>query len=401
MQSIFLVCIGMLIFIGGSLLLKSKKTTSDHIVIIWTVLAIFSQLGFYYVAIGEYKEHLRFSQFVFSTLLLHAPMLYFYVQAQLDPHFTFNSKKLLHLTPLFIFYLLHIPEFSQNVGLSVCANHFGCYLSNKPCSIVYNFSKMILNTFYLMLTFFVYRDLYKSTNKLKEKEKIRFVWIKILLYATFSLNIFIIFYRLLEVGQIHIFPENLFLMNIVISANIIVFSFIGSNFLGILDSLKLINKFFVYINIKTSFYLKNKICEEDLIPMEDCHSEFGLSEETIQKYSIKLKKFMTEKKPFLEPQLTRVKLAEVLEIPSHHLAYIIKLKYNQTFNDFINTYRLELLLEMLDDQKYANYTLLALAYECGFNSKSTFNRFFKNHLGKTPSEILKLRQQDMEIRLAG
>lgn len=402
MESIFLVCIGMLIFIGGSLLLKSNKSKSDHIIIAWSVLAILSQLGFYYVATGNYAMNVRFSQFVFGTLLLHAPMLYFYVQAQLDPNFTFNVKNLLHLTPLFIFYLLHIPEFSQNVGMSVCSSHFGCYLSNKPCSVVYNFSKLILNTFYLMLTFFTYRDLYKPENKRKGHEKIDFLWIKILLYVTFSLNIFIIIYRLLEVGQIHIFPANLFLMNIVISAYIIVFSFIGSNFTGILDFLKLVNKLLIYIDIKMSYYLKKEQAEDELIPeLDDCQNAFGLCEDTLEKYLVMLKKYILEEKPFLDQHLSRAKLAGLIKIPSHHLAYVIKIKYNQTFTDFINSYRLELLLEKLDEPKYKNFTLLALAFECGFNSKSTFNRCFKTHLGKTPTEFLKLKHENVEMKLAG
>lgn len=401
MESLFLVSIGMLIFIGGSLLLKSNKSVSDHIIILWSVLAILSQLGFYYIEIGEYEQHVRFSQFVFGTLLLHAPMLYFYVQAQLDPNFTFSFKSLIHLTPLVFFYLLHIPEFSQNVGVTICSKHFGCYLSNKPCSVVYNFSKLILNSFYIMLSFFTFRDLYKPIEKRSAKVKINYLWVKILLFVALSLNVFIIIYRLLEVSKIYIFPKGLFVMNIVISAYILVFSFVGSNFTGILDFLKLLSKLFVYLKVKIAFRFNNEVKEDEQMPeLDNGIIAFGLGEDTIEKYFVLLKKFMQEKKPFLEQHLTRVKLAEMLEIPSHHLAYIIKLKYNQTFNDFINTYRLDLLLEMLDDQKYANFTLLALAYECGFNSKSTFNRFFKSHLGKTPTEILKLRQQDMQVRLA-
>ena len=401
MESLFLVRVGMLIFIGGSLLLKSKKTLSDHIIIVWSVLAILSQLGFYYVAKGEYEQHVRFAQFVFGTLLLHAPMLYFYVQAQLDPNFTFNVKSLLHLTPLLVFYLLHIPEFSLNVGVSVCSKHFGCYLSNKPCSVVYNFSKLILNTFYLMLTFFTFRDLYKPKEKRTAKIQIDFLWIKILLFAAFSLNSFIIIYRLLEVGQIYIFPQGLFVMNIVTSAYILVFSFVGSNFTGVLDFIKLIKKLLIYLKVKIAFNLDIEQKEDELIPeLDDCQNAFGLCEKTLERYLGILKSIFLKEKPFLDQHLTRAKLAGMMKIPSHHLAYVIKMEYNQTFTDFINSYRLELLLEMLDDPKYKNFTLLALAFECGFNSKSTFNRYFKTHLGKTPTEFLKLKQENVEIGMA-
>lgn len=401
MESIFLVSIGMLVFILGSLLLKSKKTKADHMVIVWSVLAILSQIGFYYVAVGEYKEHIRFSQFVFGTLLLHAPLLYFYVRIQLDSNFVFTYKDLLHLTPLVIFYLLHVPEFSQNVGLSLCSKHFGCYLSNKPCSIVYNFSKLLLNSFYIMLAFFTYRDLYKPIQRRSAREKINFLWVKILLYVALSLNLFIIAYRLLEVGQIHIFPKGLFLINIVASVYILIFSFIGSNFTGILDFIKLVGKLFGYIHLKLSYLIAGDEREEDFIPeLEESHNPFGLCSETIKNYVAIINKLMEDKKPFLDQHLTRDKLSKITSIPSHHLAYVIKEEYFQTFTDFVNSWRLELLLKKLEEPKYENYTLLALAFECGFNSKSTFNRFFKSQIGKTPTEFLKLKQENVNIGLA-
>jgi AraC-like DNA-binding protein len=401
MESIFLVCIGMLVFILGSLLLKSNKSTSDHIIIVWSVLAILSQLGFYYVATGEYKEHLRFAQFVFGTLLLHAPLLYFYVRIQLDSSFVFSYKDLFHLTPLLIFYLLHIPEFSQNVGISICSKHFGCYLSNKPCSIVYNFSKIMLNSFYLMLSFFTYRDLNKPIEKRNGREKVNFLWVKILLFVAFSLNVFIIAYRLLEVGQIHIFPANIFVLNIVASLYIIVFSFIGSNFTGLLDFIKLVRKIGVFVRLKLSYQLNIDQFEDDYIPeLDECHNAFGLSEIAIKDYIEVINKLMEEKKPFLDQHITRAKFSELTSIPSHHLAYVIKDKFDQTFTDFVNSWRLDLLLEKLDETKYENYTLLALAFECGFNSKSTFNRYFKTDLGMTPTEFLKMKQENVEIELA-
>lgn len=391
----------MLAFILGSLLLKTNKTKSDHLILVWVILAILSQIGFYYVATGEYQKHIRFAQFTFGTLMLHAPLLYFYVRVQLEPNFVFTYKDLFHLTPIAIFYLLHIPEFSQNVGLSICSKHFGCYLSNKPCSIVYNFSKLFINSFYIMLAFFTYKDLYKPLNKRNTNEKVSYLWVKILLYIALSLNIFIIIYRLLEVGQIHIVPQHLFLINIISSLYILIFSFIGSNFTGILDFLKLIRKIVVFVNLKLSYNFGKETSEEDIAAdLIDEQNAFGLSQQTIMTYVAKLNQVMEDKKPFLDHRLTRAKLSEITSIPSHHLAYVIKEEYFQTYTDFINSWRLELLLKKLEEPKYQNYTLLALAFECGFNSKSTFNRYFKSHLGTTPTEFLKLKHKSMEVDMA-
>jgi len=253
-----------------------------------------------------------------------------------------------------------------------------------------------------MLAFFTYRDLNKPVEKRNNKEKINFLWVKILLYVAFSLNIFIIIYRLLEVGQIHIFPPSLFIVNIVASLYIIVFSFIGTNFTGILDFIKLVRKLVAYVHLKLSYRLNVEPIEEEYIPeLDECHNPFGLCEKTINDYIEIINNLMKEKKPFLDQHLTRAKFSELTSIPSHHLAYVIKEKFDQTFTDFVNSWRLDLLLEKLNETKYENYTLLALAFECGFNSKSTFNRHFKTDLGMTPTEFLKIKHENVKIELAG
>jgi AraC-like DNA-binding protein len=98
---------------------------------------------------------------------------------------------------------------------------------------------------------------------------------------------------------------------------------------------------------------------------------------------------MDKSKPFLKNDLTLQKLAALLDISTHHLSQIINERLNQNFFDFINSYRIEDAKQKLLSPDFRNYTILAIAEECGFNSKSSFNTAFKKFTDQTPSEFRK------------
>lgn len=99
-----------------------------------------------------------------------------------------------------------------------------------------------------------------------------------------------------------------------------------------------------------------------------------------------IKNIMNEKKPYLEPMLTIHELANLVDIPPHQLSKIIHKEFKKNFYEFINLYRIEHFKELIISDKYKNFTILAVAFECGFNSKSAFNRIFKEQTGKTPRD---------------
>lgn len=99
-----------------------------------------------------------------------------------------------------------------------------------------------------------------------------------------------------------------------------------------------------------------------------------------------LEKIMIEKKPYLEPMLTIHDLAELLKLPSHQLSKVIHKEFGKNFYEYINQYRIESFKELVLTEKYKSFTILAIALECGFNSKSAFNRIFKEQTGITPRE---------------
>jgi AraC-like DNA-binding protein len=93
---------------------------------------------------------------------------------------------------------------------------------------------------------------------------------------------------------------------------------------------------------------------------------------------------INSKKPYLDPELTIAKLSEMSGLPVNHVSYLLNTKFNKTFFDFINFYRIEEYKTQVRNPENNNLTLLGISFNCGFNSKATFNRVFKNYLNMTP-----------------
>ncbi len=117
---------------------------------------------------------------------------------------------------------------------------------------------------------------------------------------------------------------------------------------------------------------------------------FGADE--IAAYKDQIEELIQNRKPHLNPNLTLNDLANMLGMPSHTLSKVIKEVYNKNFFDFINTCRIEEFKDNINNPKYHNYTLLGIAFEVGFNSKTAFNRAFKKMTNQTPSEFYQSRK---------
>jgi len=78
----------------------------------------------------------------------------------------------------------------------------------------------------------------------------------------------------------------------------------------------------------------------------------------------------------------------MLGVLPNHLSQIINQYEEKNFYDFVNSYRVEEFITLAKKDIDKNFNLLGLAYEAGFNSKSSFNQVFKKITGKTPSEFL-------------
>jgi AraC-like DNA-binding protein len=126
---------------------------------------------------------------------------------------------------------------------------------------------------------------------------------------------------------------------------------------------------------------------EDEQPSAKKYEKSTLTPERSERYLDKLLNFMEKEQPFTDGDLTIQKLAEKLSIPAHHLSQTINERLGQTFSDFINSYRIELAKKKLLDPALKHLSVLGIAEEVGFNSKSSFNSVFKKCTNMTPSEF--------------
>ena len=109
----------------------------------------------------------------------------------------------------------------------------------------------------------------------------------------------------------------------------------------------------------------------------------------VEEYKQQLESLMREEKPYLDPDLTLRTLAERMDIPPNQLSRLLNEGFDKNFSEFVNTYRLESFKIKVADPSFQHLTILGLAYESGFNSKTVFNGFFKKMMGQTPSAYQK------------
>ncbi|MFA8434661.1 MAG: helix-turn-helix domain-containing protein [Marinifilaceae bacterium] len=109
----------------------------------------------------------------------------------------------------------------------------------------------------------------------------------------------------------------------------------------------------------------------------------------------KMNEYFEKEKVYLQPDIHLHHVSESLNIPPHHITETLNGLLGQSFNEFTNNYRVEEFKRLLEHPKFQNYSILALAFEVGFNSKATFNASFKKITNQTPSEYKKQYLSDL------
>ncbi|RKE03460.1 helix-turn-helix domain-containing protein [Marinifilum flexuosum] len=124
------------------------------------------------------------------------------------------------------------------------------------------------------------------------------------------------------------------------------------------------------------------------------YAKSNLSSDQLDDIQKRLEDLIQNEKPYLKGDLNIQELANTLKVSRQYLTQVINEKKKCNFNDYINLFRVEEFKTKAKNPNFKNYTLLALALESGFNSKTSFNTIFKKHTGITPSQYRQSIKED-------
>jgi AraC-like DNA-binding protein len=283
-----------------------------------------------------------------------------------NPESRFNWLALIHFIPFTVFFIVAVVF--RTVPLLKDLRNFFTPDRFISLRIVYSSTFFLSVTIYSALAFVEIR---KHQDKLKNLVSympgiITLNWLKIL-----SISFYVTFLILFILGGLNMIGDFIpFDPYLVIFCFITVLSFIMS---------------FYVIRQPVIFGQEVKIDAEEKKETEK-YVKSGLKEDQAQAYLERLISYVSSEKPYLNRDLSIQDLSEMTGIPRHHITQVLNEKYKKNFFTFINEYRVKEVIARFADPKNNYFTILAIAYDSGFNSKTTFNSIFKGQTGLTPSE---------------
>lgn len=134
--------------------------------------------------------------------------------------------------------------------------------------------------------------------------------------------------------------------------------------------------------------------EAEALNEKDAKQRF--TEEEAKRLEERLMLHMSEERPYLNPELTLGELSAQVNLAKHELTELLNVHIGKNFFTFVNEFRLKAVVRRLSNPDYDHLTIMGIANDCGFNSKSTFNSLFKQFTGKTPSEYKKGLREEID-----
>ena len=356
-QSLFFVII---------LLLKRNKHLKDFFLICF-FLCIGCELLYRFLLFGNsYYYHSRLVLLDIVYWAVFGPILLFYIRSISVKRFKFRLQDLCHLLPLIIS-LITVSDYVFHKSVYNSFYHFYNLQTgiSKIGLIVWEFSSPVYLAYAIGI---LIKHKKKTKNYFSNIERKELNWLFILtigftvfLFITYSLWMFTDFFSL---------SLNLKLLTIVLSGYVFILGIYGyrqeSIFLETDTGYDVVN----HDGSKRGAYQKTFLdpVERELINQ-------------------RLTVIMQQEKPYLESEITISDLASRLGISVNKLSRIINEDHHHNFFDFINTYRVNEVKNLLTSSEAYDLKIESIAYDCGFNSKSSFYSIFKKHTHLTPTEF--------------
>jgi AraC-like DNA-binding protein len=371
LNEILYIGIAQSFFAGLMIATKRNPNIADRILSTWLFLITIEMI---FALVNE--TILPLYEFVFIPFT-YGPCLYLYVKFLTTENIKFKWQYWLHLVPFIAVFTSAIVFHGRPV---IKLDNF---FANDPFlsfRLIYGLSFFISITTYSIIAFVLIRRHEKNVKDLFSytSARITLSWLKVI-----SIGFYVTYVLVFIVGVYVIFKKEL-------PYDPTIVSYFGLTFFAFAFSSYGIKQPGIFNELYAE--RKTKIRKIDLTEPDVKYERSGLKDSDAEKYLSRLLKHMETKKPYLDVDLTIQDVAESLNIQRHFLTQVINEKLNKNFYQFINEYRVEEVKRLLKDKDYQKYTMTAVAFEAGFNSKSSFNSVFKEITGTTPSEY-KVKQE--------
>ena len=320
--------------------------------------------------LGFMGIHILFQEYFFLPYdagLAISPLLFFYLKSQLDTSFQFSRKDFWHFLPYIVYLIYHFLVFFQGQDFTkhwVDAVHYPYYIDEIERNAIF-----ISNFTYLFFAFKLYRYYQKwLPTQYTNTESINFSWYHHFLVAyTFAFTVIWVVIFLERFG--------------------VRFSYVDIWWVKFLAGITI-----YYVSIKGYVQKQPKalIFKIETAIEENIESKLlasVISETTIPDLEIwknKLHCVMETEKLYTNPDLSLSNLAAYLGTSNTFLSILINKGLDKNYNDFINEYRVREFQKKIYLPENEHFSFLGIAYDCGFNSKATFNRAFKKMTGLSP-----------------
>lgn len=307
---------------------------------------------------------------IFPVLFLFGPILFLYLSSLAVENFMLKPVLLLHLVP---FVLISIHRSVVNVvPITSSAD-----LSENPH---YIYNKIYYSLFIISLLVYWFLSLKLVVNHRKSIpfNFSNYTQKNTLSWSVFVLSLFLVFF----IADFSLFYVTRVLQIEIQVISLLPFNLTAFTFIMILFG---INQTVIYPkntnhNTNLDFEKDSVSTKTDRKLLDDRQKE--LLSETIFTY-------LKRQKPYMNPDYSLQMMADDLEISREKLSYLINTGQQKNFYKLINEFRIEEVKERLQNPHFNHFTVLGIGLECGFNSKSSFNRIFKEETGLTPSEFKK------------
>jgi AraC-like DNA-binding protein len=298
---------------------------------------------------------------------LFGPFFYLYAKALMSKKFIFKKTVWLHFIPAVLFTMYRIPLYFNNGYNKIqWMLHRSPIFAPDPAAIdiIIEILFPLHVLLYLLLILPILRSFQKEIgNIFSTIDKINLNWVR----QFTVINIFIFFLFFCSIFFLFLFHYSI--------QPVYKITYVSVPFL-------------IFI---TGYWgmVQPEIFSEINMPVPGSGKKYKKSALSTKQSEIileKLESAMKSEKYYLDPNLTLPLLAGKISISPQHLSQVINAKTGRNFYEYVNAFRVEEFKKQISDPGVCHLNILAIAYDCGFNSKSTFNSIFKKNTGFTPSE---------------